>query len=340
MVSNAQFANFTFSELQRSRGTRLPDAVISSRIQNLVEALGGGTQSNIDSKSFADNVIGYIRENEFVYTLQPPLLLSENPVDEFLFDSRRGFCEHYASSFVTLMRAAGFPARLVVGYLGGELNPRANLITVRQEDAHAWAEIWHENNGWIRVDPTAAIAPDRIENGINFNQSLANDGEVRYQLQDLGFLGNLIRESQWYGQLARKQWNRWFVGFDHTRQQALLRNLGIDHFSLDRITAVAFVVAVAILIAIWWILLQRTRPKPDAATRLYAKYCRKLAGRGLVRLPHEGPMDYYLRCANELSAHRSQMLNITNIYLALRYGGNVNDDDLKRRRQEIRALNI
>ena len=105
------------------------------------------------------------RQEAFYYTLQPPLL-GPNAIDDFLFGTRRGFCEHFAAAYVFLMRAAGIPARVVTGYQGGEINPIDGYFTVRQSDAHAWAEIWLANQGWVRVDPTASVSPTRIETGI------------------------------------------------------------------------------------------------------------------------------------------------------------------------------
>ena len=105
------------------------------------------------------------REQPFVYTMQPPRL-ADNAVDEFLFETRKGFCEHYASAFTVVMRAAGVPARVVTGYQGGEFNPLGGYLIVRQSDAHAWAEVWIRDRGWLRVDPTAAVAPERIQGGL------------------------------------------------------------------------------------------------------------------------------------------------------------------------------
>jgi len=107
-----------------------------------------------DNTAFVQTVLKYIAEQPFYYTRQPPLLF-DDPVDEFLFDSRRGFCEHYASAFVFLMRAAGVPARVVTGYQGGEMNPQSDYFIVRQSDAHAWTEVWLRGEGWRRIDPTS-----------------------------------------------------------------------------------------------------------------------------------------------------------------------------------------
>src|ERR1039457_5975328 len=115
--------------------------------------------------AIAERALSYFREQGFVYTLEPPLL-GRDSVDEFLFGSKSGFCEHYASSFVFLMRAAGVPARVVTGYQGGDINPVDGYMIVRQSDAHAWAEVWLKGRGWVRFDPTAAASPVRVESGI------------------------------------------------------------------------------------------------------------------------------------------------------------------------------
>ncbi|HYN54442.1 MAG TPA: DUF3488 and transglutaminase-like domain-containing protein, partial [Methylotenera sp.] len=148
------------------------------------------------------------REQAFVYTLAPPRLGNE-PVDDFLFNTKRGFCEHYASSFVYLMRAAGIPARIVTGYQGGELNPNGNYLIVRQSDAHAWAEVWLEGRGWVRVDPTSAVSPDRIESGIG---SALPDSDLLPILsrQDYPILKKLYLN--W--DAVNNGWNQWVLGYD------------------------------------------------------------------------------------------------------------------------------
>src|SRR5690606_23325885 len=157
-------------------------------------------------------VLAYFRAEPFVYTLAPPTLGAE-PVDEFLFGTRRGFCEHYASSFAFAMRAAGIPARLVAGYQGGERNPRTGTLQVHQFDAHAWAEVWLEGRGWVRVDPTAAVAPQRIERGI---ESAVRPGEF---LAQAPFSARRYRDVAWLNQLRLQldqvnyQWTRWVVNY-------------------------------------------------------------------------------------------------------------------------------
>src|SRR5690606_4344909 len=167
-------------------------------------------------------VLAYFNQEEFFYSSTPGQL-GANPVDEFLFNSRTGFCEHYAGAFTYLMRAAGVPARVVVGYMGGERNPYDETYTVRQYDAHAWSEVWLEGRGWVRVDPTAAVAPERIELGSEevFENEEGFLGDVGFSL--LRFRGNLLlNDLRLRLEMIDYAWNRWVLNYDQQRQFQLL----------------------------------------------------------------------------------------------------------------------
>jgi transglutaminase-like putative cysteine protease len=155
------------------------------RIQELIKRWRADSSNG--HEDIVNSALQHFRELPFYYTRKPPLLL-KNPVDEFLFESRRGFCEHYASSFVYLMRASGIPARVVTGYLGGESNPVSDYFIVRQSDAHAWAEVWLQGKGWIRIDPTAMIPPSRIENSRDL-QRIAPNSAIKPPNWTIGLLG-------------------------------------------------------------------------------------------------------------------------------------------------------
>src|SRR5262245_6729708 len=161
----------------------------------------------------------------FFYTLEPPTL-GQDMVDEFLFDTRRGFCEHYSSAFTVLMRAAGIPARVVVGYQGGELNEVGGYYVVRQADAHAWSEVWLAGRGWVRVDPTAAVAPERIEVGVAGAVAAAElpDFLRRSGLSTLAELRLRLDVAWDYVNVA---WDRWVIGFNPERQFELLARFGL-----------------------------------------------------------------------------------------------------------------
>ena len=149
------------SDEVRQRNTSLPSDS-NPRTRELVSAILALASNDAD---YVNRVLSYFADEKFAYTLQPPTL-GDDDIDEFLFDSRRGFCEHYAGSFVFMMRAAGIPARVVLGYQGGEYNALANYIAVHQFDAHSWTEVWYEGRGWVRIDPTQMVSPERIQRGL------------------------------------------------------------------------------------------------------------------------------------------------------------------------------
>jgi transglutaminase-like putative cysteine protease len=273
------------------------------------------------------------REQEFVYTLTPPGL-GVNSVDEFLFNTRSGFCEHYAGSFVFLMRAAGVPARVVTGYQGGELNPVGNYLIVRQSDAHAWAEVWLEGRGWLRVDPTAAVAPQRIESGI----SSVPAAEALPVLARRDF--SLLRKLYLNWDALNNGWNQWVLGYNKERQMELLSRLTGSQLSW-RDLAVALIVFVSgVLFAIAFFLLREGRSRADPLQKLYAQFLRKLEKAGLQRQRHEGPHDFGRRAAHRLPAQAHAIEDITNAYINLRYNSDLHPEALASLKQRIKAFRI
>jgi transglutaminase-like putative cysteine protease len=253
---------------------------------------------------------------QFVYTLEPPILGAQ-PVDEFLFDHKRGFCEHYASAFVFLMRSAGIPSRVVTGYQGGEINTLGNYLIVRQADAHAWAEVWLPEEGWVRFDPTAAVAPDRIERGMDL------------AMGPVGVIPNLIaadkfgvlRQMRFAWDAFNNEWNQWVIGYGADRQQYFLSQFGIDGADWRKI---AIWLVIGVLLAgggVSAVLLWRARDKRgDPASRAYAVFTNKLAKAGLQRSMHEGPVDFLRRVEAEKPSHFDAAAQITELYISLRYG--------------------
>lgn len=172
----------------------------------------------------------YIRQQPFYYTRQPPLL-PDDPVDEFLFDSRRGFCEHFASSFVFLMRAAGIPARVVTGYQGGEMNPQSDYFIVRQSDAHAWAEVWLPEKGWQRIDPTSVIPAERIESQKDLERILP---ELALTGEAPNWAKAALRQMRFGWDRVNHAWNQWVINYDDSRQQNFLSRQ-LSRFGFDDI---------------------------------------------------------------------------------------------------------
>ncbi len=275
-----------------------------------------------DGPAIVRRMLDYYRNGHFSYTLDPPLL-GANSMDEFLFDSRRGFCEHFAASFVFMMRAAGLPARVVTGYQGGEINPVDKTLTVRQSDAHAWAEVWSKDLGWRRVDPTAAIAPTRVERSL---AAALPEGEPL--LARPAFLW--LREIRFRWDALANAWNRGVLGYNPQRQRDFLAGLGIADQDWQRqVSALAVLGGLLLSAFAAWALLERGRnrdPLQDAWSRL----SRKLAGRstvrpggqgsGLARRPWEGPHDYAQRISAALPNIAGEISIIAELYETMRYG--------------------
>ena len=265
-----------------------------------------------DDAAFINAVLQFYRNEPFVYTLAAPLLERE-PVDQFLFESRRGFCEHYASSFVVLLRAAGIPARVVTGYQGGEINPNGGYMIVRQSDAHAWAEALVDGV-WRRYDPTAAVAPSRVERGL---ASALPAGEsvplfARFDggwLKDLGLAWDAVNHG----------WRRHVIDFNYDRQRALWHEWSLDLFSpwqvVGGLTFVAGVWGGAVLL---WLAIRRRRQ--ERALVLWEDVCRRLSRAGLPRHPYEGPLAFVERAAARWPQFGIALKAIGEAYATLRYG--------------------
>ena len=245
----------------------------------------------------------------FAYTLSPPPLGTQQ-VDSFLFDTHRGFCEHYASSFVFLMRAAGVPARIVAGYQGGEFNPVAQHYIVRQSDAHAWAEVWLAGRGWVRVDPTSAVAPSRVEEGVD--AALAGDElEALRNLRAPGWL----RDLRWGLDGLSYTWQRWVLQYDRGQQTRLLDHFGLGN-QLPRVLAIGLAILCLLALVPMW--LRRRRVDPVQA--LYDQFCALLSRHGCVRGAAEGPRDFGTRAGKALPHAAQAVRAFTDGYVTWRYG--------------------
>ncbi len=308
---------------------RLPQGS-NPRAADLARRLAEGAGS--DEEVLA-RVLDELRASGLVYTLRPPLL-GADPVDEFLFDTRRGFCEHFSSAFVFLMRAAGVPARVVTGYQGGEINPVDRSLVVRQSDAHAWAEVWLAGRGWVRVDPTALAAPERIEAGLA--AALPEGEPLPFMMRPALSWVRQLRH-QW--EAVANVWNQWVLGYNAERQRELLQRLGMprpDWRSLG--LALAATVGTLMLLLLAWALHQRRLGDP--LDRAWADFCRKLERRGSPRALWEGPVDYARRLAAAHPRHAGELRDIALTYARLRYGLPAERAAVKALAQRIRRLRL
>ena len=288
---------------------RLPSGEHNERTKELAREMRAQAVNN---EQFIDNVMRMFNEQEFYYTLEPPALGS-SPVDEFLFETRQGFCEHYASAFAVMMRAAGVPSRIVLGYQGGELNPLGNYMIVRQSDAHAWTEVWLDGRGWTRVDPTSAVAPERINQGI-----------TGAMWSDIGASWGLAAPSRVLHKLKltwdamNAKWNDWILGYGPETQNRFLEWLGMDDPDWRQMMLTLLAIVVAIIAIISLILVARYKPpKKDEAAILYAKFT---ALASISPETGETPYAYLARLRIEKSALGRYADDVTELYLESRYG--------------------
>lgn len=317
--------------LERRRALQLPDGY-NWRARSLAENMRNAAR---DERDMMEQVLAMFRTQQFFYTLTPPLL-GEHPVDDFLFNTRSGFCEHYASAFVFLMRAAGIPARIVTGYQGGELNPVGDYVIVRQSEAHAWAEVWFPDEGWVRVDPTAAVSPLRVESGIaaaipaSTSLPLLVRNDIEW-LRQLRFTWDSLANS----------WNQWVLGYNPERQFWLLSRVGLDRATWQTLAFIlAGTTALITLVFAYTMLRHLSRRARDPAAAAYERFCRKLARRGATREPFEGPVAFAARANALFPLQAAEIDRITSLYVKLRYGRLSGAEAIRDLRARVKALKV
>ena len=284
-----------------------------------------------DDRAYLMELLRMFRREPFFYTLSPQAL-GDNPVDQFLFDTREGFCEHYASAFAVLARAAGIPARLVTGYQGAERNPLANYWIVRQSNAHAWTEVWLDD-AWVRFDPTAAVAPERIEYSLEEALPAGERNIIR------GLRGNpLVNRLVLSWDAANAAWNQWVLGFGPEVQRSLLQKLGLTKPSWSDLIA-AMMAGCAVFLAGLAFLLGRAGIRPvDPVLRQYRRFCKRLANIGRGPQPAEGPSDFARAVIGVRPDLAGDILAINALYLQLRYEGMAAADRLAEFTKRIRRF--
>jgi len=303
-------ANLQETRRQLQRALQLP-RLVDPRARQLAADWRAGSKDDAD---IVRTALAYFSKQGFVYTLEPPPIGADG-IDDFLFTTKQGFCEHYASAFVFLMRAANIPARVVTGYLGGEYNDTGNYYIVRQSDAHAWAEVWLAGRGWVRVDPTGAIAPDRVERGLS--AAVSDSAILPFMERDPpAWLRNL----RFSLDALANQWNQWVLGYDNERQFAFLTRLGMESVTWQKL-ALDMAAGLGLVIALFALFMLRHLfvRQPDRVQAAWIKLCRRLADAGLPRAAHEGAQDYASRIAASRADLAGGILDLASRYMALRY---------------------
>jgi transglutaminase-like putative cysteine protease len=324
------FAREPLNETQRRWYTFLPEGS-NPRTRALTESW---RESASDPAALVERALDFFRSREFFYTLTPPALGTQ-ATDEFLFETRRGFCEHYASALAVMMRSAGVLARVVSGYQGGELNAVGDYYIVRQRDAHAWTEVWLGDRGWVRIDPVAAVAPARIEQG-SARGALNRTDAARV----FGRIGWMHRAALVWDAVDT-YWNDWVVGYGPKLQTQLVRALGVADPSAAKLAVLAAGAMLLLLGALGAYLSwsQRGGRRPDPAVRDFARLVRKLARVGVApRAPSETAAAYAARAAASVPAASASIYEILQAYHAARYGPDADGAAEVRLRSLVAAL--
>jgi transglutaminase-like putative cysteine protease len=313
----------------RKLDTRLPQG------RNLRSiALAQELRSRADSdQHYTQLVLDYFRDKGFEYTLTPPLLDLDS-VDDLIFNTRLGFCGHFASAYVTLMRAAGVPARVVTGYLGGSWNPMGGYYAVRQSQAHAWAEVWIDGEGWVRIDPTAVVAPERLQD----SAGLTGGGSAA--------MNSLFGDAAWLRDLrdswdaASNWWQERIVNFNRGAQLDLLRRLGLGNINYIGMALLLGLGATLWGLLLWAVNARRSRAlRPDPVGRIWNGFIALLGARGLNIAAHEGPRAVAMRAGQHLPAAAAEIGRFATEYERLRFGSHApTDAAISSLREQLRRI--
>lgn len=299
-------------------------------------------RAGVDSDTaYIAAVLKHFSTEQFIYTLSPPVL-GPNPVDEFLFDTRQGFCEHFASAFTFLMRAAGIPARVVTGYMGGEFNPYDGTLTVRQYDAHAWSEVWLPGEGWLRIDPTAAVAPARVQRGSNSvlqQQEDFMDDEVFTLMRFRD--SRLINDLRLQLEMIDYAWNRFVLNYNQDMQFQLFNRLFGTVTKLKIVLAVVgFMLMVTLFVALT-VFRKSSRAELQPAIRHYLHFCDYMASLGFARQRGESPLQYLERIRHQQPQWQRELEAITREFMALAYTTTEPDPErLKQFKRQVRRARL
>ncbi|MBN45591.1 MULTISPECIES: transglutaminase TgpA family protein [unclassified Methylophaga] len=320
LSSNTEYLFNPLNDPYLRYGLNLPEDH-HPRSQRLARQLIETSESN---EAYIDAVLAYFRQQNFSYSLTPPALRGDT-IDQFLFETRQGFCEHYAASFTILMRAGGIPARIVTGYQGGEINPVDQVLTVRQRDAHAWTEVWLPNKGWLRIDPTAAVSSNRVDFGMGdllpaerrSPRAIANNDRLVEMWQSA--------KNNW--DALNSAWDMWVVSYGPEKQLELLKKLGMQQPDWQKMIRWLAIGIAMVFIWIAWTTLRLKSHSTDRVQRAYLKFCSTLARHGIERQPNEGPEAFAIRAQQAFPAYQQQISTISTLYMHVRYRGDASEND-------------
>ncbi len=334
LTSYTQYNTGTISDKERGQNLQLPEKP-SARLKQLVTQLHGFDRP---AEVFIQAVLNYFREENFHYTLSPPLM-GDTPIETFLFDSRYGFCSHYATAFVYLMRIAEIPSRVIGGYQGGEINQAGDFLEIRQANAHAWAEVWLKNKGWTRVDPTAAIAPERIEKNVNIDLQIAT-GIINFSTMytDGSRALSWLKQTRQMWSNIDYSWQRWVINYSTENQTKFLSSLGINNLkSLAYWLAGSLGFISAILAGL---ILRQQTSKQAEEVRIYQLFCKKMTKIGFNKKTAETAQQFAQRIAQSRPDLAEKVNKITQIYSRLRYEKAPSNKEISTLKKQVKELSF
>lgn len=310
------YSGIELSQWQRQLNTQLPD---NGNEQTKEWAINEYAKIG-EPEEFVRFVLSYIRQQNYHYTLLPEVI-EQNVVDGFWLGSREGYCEHYSSAFVFIMRAAGIPARVVTGYQGGEYNPYGDYYIIRQKDAHAWTEVWLEGEGWRRVDPTAAIHPSRVDDSLLNQTSSRDDWFADFDsltTTESEFAMNLWQQISLRWDAMQSFWNESLMGYDKDMQFNWLSKMGINN---NQWRYLGYALLATILLAgagfgLWILSQAKSRDKVE---RAYRRFQSRLVKQGVELKLNEGPKDLLHRIRQEHPELYSKAVPVIKRYISIRY---------------------
>jgi transglutaminase-like putative cysteine protease len=322
---------------ERREALELPPS-ISPAVRELAQSW---TTQNSNPRAIVNSALQFFQARGFRYSLTPGEY-RKNDLEQFLFHRRVGFCEHYAASFATLMRLAGVPARVVVGYLGGEYNDLGHFFLVRQADTHAWCEVWLPESGWTRVDPTTAVAPGRASlDLISFLERGSTSGQMEARRSSFAMRlarSALFTDIRLAWETLSYEWDTRILAYDVDVQEVMLDSIGLANRGPSVLIIEILIVAIALLVIYFGWMQLRTRSGADRVKALYERFCRKAARLGVRRDPWEGPADFSRRAALLLPDQSERIRQISNNYIALRYAPEPAGVALDRFVKEVRGF--
>lgn len=293
---------------------------------------------NLSKEQIVDKALNYFANNEFYYSRKSPLLF-DDPVDEFLFETKKGYCEHYSSAFTVLMRMAGIPARVVTGYYGGELNPLGEYMIIRQSDAHAWSEVFLQHKGWIRIDPTAVIPPSRIEAEEDIVRIKPESNQAITITRKTSWLTRSLRGVRYTLDSINNTWSQWVIGYNNKKQSAIFNAFGIPEITWKGLSTIMFFM-LTIMLTIFSFYIFGTRIKNDPISKIYLRFCQKAARKGLQKQDSETASQFAKRVIDLVPDKKLAIMKITTMYNNLRYGKSQSRSLIKAFSENVKNLKL